>query len=136
MYLLDTNILSELIKKRPNPNVLSQLNTKPAQTLFTSSICIMELRFGSALREDCEVFWERINKEIISRVNIIHVDEKEALAAGDILASLRKTGQIIGAEDVLIAASALANQCSIVTANTRHFLRIRNLKVENWLKGH
>jgi len=136
MYLLDTNILSELIKKRPNPNVLSQLNTKPAQTLFTSRICIMELRFGSALRKDSEVFWERINKEIISRVNIIHIGPKEALAAGDILASLRKTGQIIGIEDALIAASALANKCSIVTANTRHFSRIKGLKVENWLEGH
>jgi tRNA(fMet)-specific endonuclease VapC len=94
----------------------------------------MELRFGSALREDCEVFWEKINREIISRVNIIHVGEKEALAAGDILASLRKAGQIIGIEDVLIAASALANQCSLVTANTRHFSRISKLKVENWLK--
>ncbi len=135
MYLLDTNILSELIKKRPSPNVLSQLNTKPAHTLFTSSICLMELRFGSAFREDCEVFWEKINKEIISRVKTIHVGEKEALAAGDILASLRKTGQIIGVEDVLIAASALTNKCSIATANTRHFSRIRNLKVENWLKA-
>ena len=134
MYLLDTNILSELIKKRPSPNVLSQLNTKPAHTLFTSSICLMELRFGSALREDCEVFWEKINKEIISRVKTIHVGEKEALVAGDILASLRKTGEIIGVEDVLIAASALANRCCIITANTRHFSRIRKLKVENWLK--
>ena len=134
MYLLDTNILSELIKKHPNSHVLSQLSSKPAHILFTSSICIMELRFGSALREDCEVFWEKINKEIISRVNIIHVGETEALAAGDILASSRKTGQIIGVEDILIAASALANQCSLVTANTRHFSRIRNLKVENWLK--
>jgi tRNA(fMet)-specific endonuclease VapC len=136
MYLLDTNILSELIKKHPSPHVLSQLSSKPAHKLFTSSICLMELRFGSALREDCEVFWEKINKEIILRVNVIHVGEKEALAAGDILASLRKTGQIIGVENVLIAASALANQCSIVTANTRHFSRIKGLKVENWLERH
>jgi tRNA(fMet)-specific endonuclease VapC len=136
MYLLDTIILSELIKKHPNSHVLSPLSSKPAHTLFTSSVCLMELRFGSALREDCEVFWEKINREIISRVTIIHVGEKEALAAGDILASLCKTGQIIGVEDVLIAASALANQCSIVTANTRHFSRIKGLKVENWLVGH
>ena len=61
MYLLDTNILSELVKKRPNPQVLSQLRSKSALTLFTSCICIMELRFGSALRDDFEVFWEKIN---------------------------------------------------------------------------
>ena len=132
MYLLDTNILSELIKKRPNPKVLSQLRSKSSLTLFTSCICIMELRYGSALRNDFEVFWERINKEIISRVNILPIGENEALVSGDILADLRKTGQSIGMEDVLIAASALTNQCTIVTANTRHFSRIKALKVENW----
>ena len=132
MYLLDTNILSELVKKRPNPQVLSQLRSKSALTLFTSCICIMELRFGSALRDDFEVFWEKINKEIISRVKILPIGEQEALVCGDILADLRKTGQSIGVEDVLIAASALTNQCAIVTANTRHFSRIKALKMENW----
>ncbi len=132
MYLLDTNILSELVKKRPNPQVLSQLRSKSALTLFTSCICIMELRFGSALRDDFEVFWETINKEIISRVKILTIGEKEALVSGDILADLRKTGQSIGMEDVLIAASALTNQCTMVTADTRHFSRIKALKVENW----
>jgi len=60
MYLLDTNILSELIKKHPSPSVLSQLSSKPAHTLFTSCICVMELRFGSVLREDTEIFWEKV----------------------------------------------------------------------------
>jgi tRNA(fMet)-specific endonuclease VapC len=92
----------------------------------------MELRFGSALRDDFGVFWERINNEIISRVKILPIREKEALVSGDILADLRKTGQTIGIEDVLIAASALTNQCTVVTANTRHFSRIKALKVENW----
>ena len=95
-------------------------------------ILIMELRFGSALRDDFEVFWEKINKEIISRVKILPIGEKEALVSGDILADLPKTGQSIGVEDVLIAASALTNQCTIVTVNTRHFSRIKSLKVENW----
>ena len=133
MYLLDTNILSELIKKRPRPNVLSHLNSKPAQTLYTSSICIMELRLGSAIREDSEVFWQRINEEIISRIQIIRIGQREALAAGDIHAYLRETGQVIGIEDVLIAASALSNNCKMITANTRHFSRIRDLQIENWL---
>jgi len=134
MYLLDTNILSEMIKRHPNSQVLSRLGSKPAHTLFTSSICIMELRFGSALREDFETFWQRIVKEIISRVNIIPIGEKEALRAGDILADLRKSGQTIGLEDVLIAASAIVNLYTVVTANTRHFSRIKGLVVENWLE--
>jgi tRNA(fMet)-specific endonuclease VapC len=47
---------------------------------------------------------------------------------------LRKKGERIGLEDVLIAASALANQYIVVTANIRHFSRIKDLKVENWLE--
>ncbi len=133
MYLLDTNILSEMIKKRPNPNVLSQIRTKASLELFTSSICIMELRFGSRLRNDFEAFWSKLEKRIISKVNVIPISGKEAIAAGDILAEMKKNGQTIGIEDALIAASALANQCRMVTANVRHFLRIKGLVVENWL---
>lgn len=135
MYLLDTNILSELIKKHPSPIVLSQLASKPAHTLFTSCICIMELRFGSVRRADTEIFWEKITQEIISRVNIVPISGREALSAGNILAELRKKGESIGLEDVLIAASALANQYIVVTANIRHFSRIKGLKVENWLEA-
>ena len=100
-----------------------------------SCICVMELRFGSVLREDFEVFRQRINKEIISRVNIVPLGEKEALAAGAILAEMRKTGQSIGIEDVLIAASAITNQCIMVTGNIRHFSKISGLIVEDWFKA-
>jgi predicted nucleic acid-binding protein len=48
---------------------------------------------------------------------------------------LRKKGESIGLEDVLIAASALANQYIVVTANIRHFTRIKGLKVEKWLEA-
>ena len=133
MYLLDTNILSDLIKKRPNRGLLLQLRSKPGHDLATSCICVMELRFGSALREDSKGFWEKVESEIISRVKVLPLGPEEALIAGDILARLRKAGQIIGIEDVLIAASALANQCTIVTANVDHFSRIQGLIVENWL---
>ena len=87
------------------------IRSRPSHTLLTSCICVMELRCGSMLRED-----------------------NYALIAGDILADMRKTDQSIGIEDVLIAASAITNKCIMVTANTRHFSRINNLIVENWLE--
>ena len=133
MYLLNTNILSELIKKRPSPLVLSQMGSKPAHTLYTSCICVMELRFGSLLRGDAEGFWEKVTQEIISKVTIVPITGREALSAGNILAELRKKSEGIGLEDVLIAASAIANKLVVVTANTRHFSRIKGLKVENRL---
>jgi tRNA(fMet)-specific endonuclease VapC len=133
MYLLDTNILSELIKKRPNPNLIEKLRTEKFKTLCTSSICVFELRLGSALRDDFPIFWQRIMEELLSGIPILHFGEDEALSAGDILAQLQKTGQKIGIEDIFIAATAIANRCTLVTANTRHYSRITSLKIENWI---
>ncbi len=134
MYLLDTNILSELVKKRSNINLITRLGTKESHALCTSSICIMELRYGSALRKDFNEFWAKIKKEIIDRVKVFPIGDQEALVAGDILASLRKSGQTLGIEDILIASTAIANKGKMVTANTRHYSRIEGLVVENWLE--
>ena len=134
MYLLDTNILSELMKKRPNPHFLKKLRSQSPQSLFTSSICVFELRFGSALRDDFNTFWARITDEIISRINVLPFGENEAHLAGDILAQLQKTGLKIGIEDVFIAATTIINRCVLVTANIRHYSRIKDLKIENWIE--
>ncbi|MHC1727230.1 MAG: PIN domain-containing protein [Syntrophobacteraceae bacterium] len=133
-YLLDTNILSELLKKRPNPHLMAHLRAKPSESLFTSCICVMELRFGCALRADSEIFWERITSEILSRVSILPLDFSEVTVAGDLLASFKKSGRILGMEDVLISSTALSHKCIMVTANVRHFLGVDNLNVENWLE--
>ena len=133
MYLLDTNILSELVKKRPDHNLLQHLQSNPSQSLFTSCICVMELRFGSALRKDFKSFWQNIEREIISRINVIPLGHEEVLIAGDILAELKKRGKSIGIEDVLIGSTALSHNLIMVTANVRHFSKIKRLKVENWI---
>jgi tRNA(fMet)-specific endonuclease VapC len=133
-YLLDTNILSELMKKRPKQSVISRLASLPARALFTSCICAMELRFGSALRKDFESFWLRIHEEILSRVTILPLGAEEAFTAGDTLAHLQRSGRPIGIEDILIASTALNSQCVLVTGNTRHFSNIKGLTVENWLE--
>jgi tRNA(fMet)-specific endonuclease VapC len=133
-YLLDTNILSELMKKKPNQRIVSRLSLLPAQALFTSCICVMELRFGSARRGDFEAFWSRVYEEILSRVSILPFGTEEALIAGDTLAYLQKAGRPIGVEDLFIASTALNNRCNLVTGNTRHFSHIKGLTVENWFE--
>jgi predicted nucleic acid-binding protein len=133
MYLLDTNILSELAKKHPNPYLLSHLSSKPSELLFTSTICVMELRLGCALRGDFVNFWPKISQNIISKVIIISFGYREALITGDILASLQKTGQSIGIEDAIIGSTALNHKFIMVTANFRHFSKIKGLVIENWL---
>lgn len=133
MYLLDTNILSELIKKRPNSSLIARLRKERPKSLCTSSICVFELRLGSALRDDFPLFWKRISEELLAEISILQFGEDDALAAGDILAQSQKTGQIIGIVDVFIAATALANRCTLVSANTKHYSRIHGLKIENWI---
>src|SRR5574341_2014596 len=133
MYLLDTNALSELIKKRPRPRFVDRMRQHPADALFTSTICVMELRYGSSRRADRDAFWERIQGEILPRVGILALGLREALLAGDVLAELSLRGKRIAPEDLLIGATALAHRYAVVTDNVRHFARIPNLQVENWL---
>lgn len=65
MYLLDTNILSELIKRKPNSNFLQKLKEVPPDLLYTTVISVMELRAGCEKRTDKDIFWKRIEKEIL-----------------------------------------------------------------------
>jgi len=133
MYLLDTNALSELVKKRPHPGFVRHLRCHPADAFFTSCICVMELRQGTSSRTDKESFWERIVRDVLIRFTILGFGTKEAIVAGDVLAHLAKQGQVIGLEDVLIGSTALVRDYTVVTTNVRHFQRIPNLRVENWI---
>lgn len=135
MFLLDTNILSDLVKKKPHPYLLSRLSSLPVHNLFTSVICLMELRYGCALRDDFDSFWSKIVSRVISQVQVIPFGPEESLIAGDLLAQLRKKGQSIGLEDILISATAMAHRLVLVTANIKHFSKIDGLTVENWLVG-
>ena len=138
MYLLDTNILSELVKRKPNRNLMRKLGAIPAASLCTASICVMELRYGALRRGVGGVLWMEIQERIISQLSVLAFGLKEAVTAGEILDFLHGKGTPIGVEDLLIGAIALSNGLVVVTANTKHLLRIPNLRVENWLlaSGH
>ncbi len=133
MYLLDTNILSELIKRKPNSNLLQKLKTVPAELLYTTVISVIELRAGCARRQDKDVFWKRIEEEILCRVQILSIGTKEAIKTGDLIAWMFKQGTPVGIEDVLIASVGICQELTVITANTRHFNRFPEVKIENWL---
>jgi tRNA(fMet)-specific endonuclease VapC len=59
---------------------------------------------------------------------------KEAIKAGDLIADLHASGRLIGIEDIMIAAIALCNGLTVVSANTKHFDRIPDLQVQNWFE--
>lgn len=132
MYLLDTNILSELPKKSPNKNLILRLEGIPLASLYTASICVMELRYGALRRGNPADLWSKIEKSILSKVRILNFSYKDALKAAELLSELYSIGQPIGFEDVMIGAIALSNCLVVVSANTKHFSRITDLKSENW----
>ncbi len=131
-YLLDTNILSELLRKRPAEAVLERLKKVPSEELLTSVVCLTELRFGAARVTSGEQLWTRITSEVLPRVRALPFGEREAILAGNVLADLESRGESIGVEDVLIGTTAMVNGLTVVTRNLRHFERIEGLKAESW----
>ncbi len=133
MYLIDTNILSELVKKAPNRNLIEKIKDVPSASLYTTSVCIMELRYGALRRGNPEDLWLKIQQRIISKIRILDFSYTEAMKAAEILYELYSAGQPIGIEDIIIGSIALSHGYAVVTANTKYFSRISNLRVENWL---
>jgi tRNA(fMet)-specific endonuclease VapC len=131
-YLLDTNVLSEVIRKEPNRGLLQRLSEVAARDVVTSAVCVAELRHGAARVANGARLWERIAREILSRVDILPLGEAEAVRAGDLLATLEAQGEPIGVEDVWIAATALEHRLTVVTRNLKHFRRIPGLASESW----
>ena len=131
-YLLDTNVLSELMKKRPSPEVARRVRDLAPGEAFTSAVCFLELRFGAARHPQGARLWETIQAEIRPLVSVISLGYEEALRAGEVLASLEERGTPIGLEDVLIGSSALVHGLSVATRNVKHLSRIEGLSVESW----
>lgn len=130
--LLDTNVLSEILKRNPNRDVMERLRQADQNSLYTSVICVFELRYGAARHSKPQVLWQRILDEVLSLIRVLPLEQDDAVQAGVILADLASRGETVGIEDVLIAATAQNRNLLMITRNTRHLGRIAALKVENW----
>ena len=132
MYLIDTNVLSELVKRKPNPNLIAKIKEIPSASLCTASVCVMELRYGALRRGNPDDLWLNIQQRIISKLRILDFSYNDAMKAAEVLHELYSIGKPIGIEDVMIGSIALSHGLTVVSANTKHFSQIPNLRVENW----
>ena len=132
MYLLDTNIISEVLRRRPDPKVVARLRKVEPEEIHASVITLFELRFGSMLRDDATNFWQKIETDILQLVRWLDVDRSVANKAGDIAANLQRLGTPIGVNDCLIGGTALVHNLILVSRNVRHFEKITNLLREVW----
>lgn len=129
-YLLDTNICIYIAKYNP-PLVRERFAQHSANELAMSVITLGELRFGA---EKCQAK-ERALAVIEELANLMIIEELPEAAAehyGEIRAELQKSGQIIGNNDLWLAAHARSRGWVLVTNNEKEFLRVAELQVENW----
>lgn len=130
--LLDTNVLSEVLRKQPSLAVMKALHALRPEQRFASEVTRYELRVGAALRDDAGRLWQRTQQQVLTLVQWLPFDERSALAAADIGASLRQRGEPVEETDLFIAATALVHGFSVSTRNVRRFERVPGLVVENW----
>ncbi len=134
MYLLDTDILSNLMKRIPPSALVTRVARVPPEDQFTSSITLGELVYGAhRLRERTATLLERIEDTLLPNLPVLPFDTAAARRYGELRAGLEQRGTPIGDADMRIAAIALARGLKVVTSNERHFRRVPGLEVENWL---
>lgn len=136
MYLLDTDILSNLLKRTPSTVLIARLASVPPEHQFTSSITLGELINGAhRLRTRAGLLLERLDRTLLPNLPALPFDGAAARLYGEVRAELERRGTPLGDADLRIGAIALARGLTVVTGNVRHFQRIPNVTVENWLEA-
>jgi len=133
MFLFDTDIITNILKKRPSPRLLKKLIGVPKYEQFISTITVSEIVYGAMKSDRPEYHLKNLHNILLPSVNIVGFDTKAAYVCGKIRAELEKMGQPLDLADLEIAAIAIANNFLLVTGNTKHFERISELHIENWL---
>lgn len=128
-HLLDTNILSELIR---NPASLEEKIAAVGEpNLCTSIVVACELRFG-ARKKGSELLTQRVEK-LLSTLDVMPLDKDVDHVYAQIRTDLESMGCPIRGNDYLIAAHAIERNCVLVTRNVKEFRRVPTLKTEDWL---
>jgi tRNA(fMet)-specific endonuclease VapC len=132
-YLIDTNICIYIMNRRPI-EVINKFSQFAPGDIAVSSITVSELEFGvtnSLRKEENKI---RLDEFLIP-FEVLPYDQVAAKAYGIIRTQLEKAGRPLGPLDMLIAAHALSRNLVLVTNNQKEFKKVKDLKVENWVKS-
>lgn len=130
-YLLDTNVLSELVRQ-PRGAVAERVRKVGEAQVCTSIVVAAELRYGAAKSGSPRLAAQL--QAVLGALDVLPFEAPADATYGRLRAELERTGTPIGANDLLIAAQAVTLGHTIVTDNEREFARIRELHRENWLR--
>ena len=129
-YLLDTNIVSALIRE-PHGRVMERIRQVGEANVATSIIVAAELRYGAAKKASARLTAQV--EAVLGAMEVLPFDDPSDRVYGVLRAGLEQKGLPVGGNDLLIAAHALSHGLTLVTANEREFSNIDDLPCENWL---
>lgn len=132
MNLLDTNVCIELLRGR-SPRVLAKVRAVGVAQLALSSITAAELFAGALKSARAEESLTAVST-LVSSIPTLSFDSEAARFYGVVRAGLERLGQRIGPLDMLIAGHAAALDATLITNNTREFVRVPGLTIEDWTK--
>ena len=126
MIILDTNVLSALMRKAPDPPVIDWLDQQPAESIWITSITLFEARLGLAVlpkgrrRNALEAAFELLLVEDLEG-RILDFDRAAAEAAAALAAERQRQGRTVDIRDTQIAGVVLARRATLATRNVKHF---------------
>ena len=129
-YLLDTCVIIDFV--RGSDNIIQKMKSLSPHQVAVSSITEFELRYGMEISSNLKSKSRTIVEAILSEIHILKFRSEEAIQAARVRNQLKIQGMPIGAYDVLIVATAFTHDLTLVTSNEKEFLRVHDLKVENW----
>lgn len=133
MYLFDTDVITNIFKRQPSATLLARLADTPRSQQHICSVTVAEIVYGACKSGRPAHHLRNLQEVLLPAVNLVGFDSKAAFVCGRLRAGLEKAGTPLDLADLEIAAIALANGFVLVTGNVRHFARVPDLAVENWL---
>ncbi len=133
MYLFDTDILSNIVKRNPSEVLLVKVEKLPKELQHTTAINVGEIYYGAARSDRRDTIIKAFEERVFPNVNIVSFDETSGKIFGELKAKLEKQGAVCSEPDLRIAAIAVQHEFILVTRNEKHFKRIPGLSVENWI---
>jgi predicted nucleic acid-binding protein len=137
VIILDTNVLSALMRAAPDLPVVAWLDRQPAESVWVTSITVFEARLGLALlphgrrRRTLETAFGRLLEDDLEH-RVLDFDEAAGTAAASLAAERQRAGRSVDLRDTLIAGIALARRATLATRNVRHFADLKVSVVDPW----
>jgi predicted nucleic acid-binding protein len=137
LIILDTNVLSALMQRVPEPKVVEWLDQQPAESVWITSITLFEARLGLALlpsgrrRKALETAFEQLLAEDLEK-RILDFDRPAAEAAAGLAAKRQRNGRPVDMRDTQIAGIVMGRRAMLATRNVKHFADLTAEVVNPW----